>query len=121
MDARGWLLDYSKMHGDTSPLNGRVFLPTGLKQYYYASYLRDLIMRGVPVAQISSQTTFLKVWREDLPWVKIRTPSGPFTHCGICEYLKMLISSASDSAIRTRLMLRLGGATMTFKEHSESS
>ena len=108
MDARAWLLDYAKLHGDTSPLNDCILLPSGLKQFYYASYFRDRLARGVPKDQIASIAWFIKVWRDELPWVKIRAPSGPFTHCSICEYLKMLIAATVDATLRSALVVRLG-------------
>ena len=108
MDARAWLLDYAEVHGDTSPLNDCIFLPSGLKQFYYASYYRDRLARNVRKEEIASIVTFLRVWRVELPWVKIRAPNGPFTHCGICEYLKMLIAATLDSCLHSALIVRLG-------------
>ncbi len=57
---------------------------------------------------MASLSLFLQVWREELPWVEIRASSGPFTHCGLCDYLKMLIASATDARVRQALLLRLG-------------
>ena len=108
MDARAWLLDYAKVHADTSPLNDRMLLPAGLKKYYYALYYRDRLVHDIAEERIASMTTFLDAWRQELPWIQIRTPSGPFTRCGVCEYLKMLLGKASDTSLRSILLARLG-------------
>ena len=108
MDARAWLLDYAKVHADTSPLNDRMLLPAGLKEYYYALCYRDRLVHDIAEERIASMTTFLDAWRQELPWIQIRTPSGPFTRCGVCEYLKMLLGKASDTSLRSILLARLG-------------
>ena len=51
---------------------------------------------------------FLEMWRTELPWIVIRTSSGPFTHCGLCEYLKMFAATAKDDSVRSAVLLRLG-------------
>ena len=51
---------------------------------------------------------FLKVWRTELPWIKRRPTAGPFTHCGLCDYLKWQIGSCSDKGLRQKLQGILG-------------
>ena len=53
-------------------------------------------------------TYFLTVWRKELPWVKIRSDCGPFTHCGLCDYLKLLIGASQDACRKHTLLMRLG-------------
>ena len=73
MHARAWLLDYAKVHADTSPLNTNLWLPTGRKSFYWAQYYNDCVTRGVPTERVASLARFLLVWRTELPWVKIRS------------------------------------------------
>lgn len=40
--------------------------------------------------------------------MKLRTPSGPFTHCGLCDFMKLLIGSTHDAGMKHELILRLG-------------
>ena len=50
----------------------------------------------------------LKVWRQELPWLVLRSASGPFTHCGLCDYLHMSISDAHDQHVKDTLLIALG-------------
>ena len=108
MDARGWLLEYARSHGDSSPLNDKIWLPAGRRGYYYATYYSDRVSKGVEAKTVASLKTFLKVWREELPFITIRTANGPFTHCGLCEYLKLCAVSCQDMTLRSQIILRLG-------------
>jgi hypothetical protein len=94
IQARAWLLEYAETHADTSPLRDSLFLPAGRRQYYWAAYYHDRHAKGIPESQVASQSYFLKMWRQEFPWIELRQPSGPFTHCGLCDYLKMAISDA---------------------------
>ena len=51
---------------------------------------------------------FLKVWRTELPWIKRRPTAGPFTHCGLCDYLKWTMARCSDKGGREKLASILG-------------
>ena len=62
----------------------------------------------VPADQIASLTVFLEAWRTDLPFIVLRSSSGAFTHCGLCDYLTMLIGNCADAELRKTLLLRLG-------------
>ena len=106
--ARAWLLTYAQSHGDTSPLCDSLFLPAGRKQYYYSVYYRDAIVREMPSAHIASLGYFLTMWRTELPWIQLRSPTGPFTHCGLCDFLKMMIGSTHDPGMRHMVLMRLG-------------
>ena len=105
-DARAWLLDYAKTHGDTSPMSTLIYLPWGRKQFYWSSYFR--CRQQVGVTTIAGYNLFCKVWRTELPWISIRTCTGPFTHCGLCDFLKACITAAVDSSIKHSLLMRLG-------------
>ena len=48
------------------------------------------------------------MWRREFPWIELRAPSGPFTHCGLCDYLKMVIAACADAEFRRTLVLRIG-------------
>ena len=108
LDCRAWLLDYAQSHADSSPLNDSLWLPNARKFFYWCAYKQDRLSQGKPNNEIAEQTYFLKMWRTELPWIKIRTANGPFTHCGLCDYLKWLITSASDKSRRNDLNLCLG-------------
>ena len=51
---------------------------------------------------------FMKVWRTELPWIKRRPTAGPFTHCGLCDYLKWTMANSSDKGVREQLASVLG-------------
>ena len=108
MTARAWLLSYAQIYGDTSPLCDSLFLPAGRKQYFYAVYYRDRVVREVPRELIVSLPYFLKMWRTELPWVQLRSATGPFTHCGLCDFMKMMIGSTQDPGMKHILLMRLG-------------
>lgn len=103
IQARAWLLQYSEVHADTSPLHDHLFLPAGRRQYYWAAYYRDCVAKGVSGSEIASLSYFLKMWRQEFPWIQLRSPNGPFTHCGLCDYLKMAISDAKVYTRASRL------------------
>lgn len=92
--ARSWLLAYAEKHADTSPIRDSLFLPAGRKQFYWAAYYRDRVAQGVPTQDIASLSYFLQMWRQELPWIELRAPSGPFTHCGLCDFMKLAIANA---------------------------
>ena len=94
VEARSWLLAYADVHADSSPLRDSLYLPAGRRQYYYAVYFRECVTRGRPPSEIASLDYFLMMWRREFPWIELRAPSGPFTHCGLCDYLKMVIGNA---------------------------
>lgn len=108
MDARAWLLDYAKTNGDTSPLNNKIYLPSGTKSCYYTCYLHSRMSKGVAAQLVASLPWFLQAWRQELPWIVLRSSSGQFTKCGLCEYLKLLASTAKDASVKQRVLLRLG-------------
>ena len=45
LNARAWLLQYAKTHGDTSPLETNIYLPHGWKHYYYATYYKERVVQ----------------------------------------------------------------------------
>lgn len=104
MDIRTWLIEYSKTHGDSSPLRTEVLLPTGSKELYYAAYVAAMKARG---AEIASLSYFVATWRKEAPWIKMRTPVGAFTHCGLCDYLKMMLSRVQDNSVKDLVFRRL--------------
>lgn len=83
-------------------------LPHCYEEYFYSVYYRDCVTRETPAGHVASLSYFLHVWRTELPWVKLRAPSGPFTHCGLCDFMRMIISATQDSAVKNKLLLRLG-------------
>ena len=106
VSARSWLLEYAQTHGDTSPLTPCYFLPCGLKQFYWATYwTQEREKNSVNIAGLS---LFCKVWQRELPFIKIRTSSTPFTACGLCQYLKMLAASQQEQVLREQVLHRLG-------------
>jgi len=62
--------------------------------------------RGLRNNGIASPDWFMKVWR-GIGWIKIRTPMGAFTHCGLCDYLKMVSSTTLDAALKEATLGRL--------------
>ena len=108
LDARSWLLEYAKSHGDSSPLSDKLILPSGRKSYYWACYYYQRMNAGVPGERIASLKRFLQAWRTELPWISVRTSAGPFTHCGLCEYLKMVAARSLDAGVRNQVLIRLG-------------
>ncbi|CAK0805100.1 unnamed protein product [Prorocentrum cordatum] len=108
MNARAWLVAYAKANADTSPMNDRLWLPAGRKQDYFAVYFHDRTSKNADPAHIASQSYFLKVWRQELPWLQLRAASGPFTHCGFCDFLHMLITEAKDQYVKDLLLRKLG-------------
>ena len=50
----------------------------------------------------------MAVWKKELPWIVLKAPSGPFTHCGLCDYLRMMIKETWDLGMRQHLIQRLG-------------
>jgi hypothetical protein len=105
---RAWLLNYAQKHADSSPLNNKLWLPYARKYVFWSAYWHEETSAGKDPSQIAQLSHFLKMWRTELPWIKIRPTSGPFTHCGLCDFLKMLITSATDKALKNELNLRLG-------------
>ncbi|OLQ15572.1 hypothetical protein AK812_SmicGene152 [Symbiodinium microadriaticum] len=61
-----------------------------------------------PADQIAGLKYFLKMWRTELPWIKRRPSAGPFTHCGLCDYLKWMIQQSRDKAARESVAEILG-------------
>lgn len=108
MNARAWLLSYAKSHGDTSPLCDKIYLPAGRREFFYAVYYADRTVKEHPAEHVASESYFLAMWRTELPWIVLRSPQGPFTHCGLCDYMKMLISSTEDKQMKHLLTMRLG-------------
>lgn len=108
MNARAWLLTYAKSHADSSPMNNKLWLPAGRKQDYYAVYFNDRRSQNANPAHTASHKYFLRVWRQELPFVELRCASGPFTHCGFCDFLHMLISEAKDNYVKDVLLRKLG-------------
>lgn len=100
LNARAWLLQYAKTHGDTSPLETNIYLPHGWKHYYYATYYKERVVQGTDPKHIAGLDRFLKMWQTELPWIGIKDSSSKFTHCGLCDYLKLMIASAQDKHVR---------------------
>ena len=46
---RAWLLDYAKVHADTSPMEDKLFLPCAKKQHYWALFYFDLKNMGTRI------------------------------------------------------------------------
>ena len=107
LGARAWLLQYAKTHGDASPMHPEIFLPTADKAMIYSVYLQNMIDRRTPQQDIASYTRFLEAWNRDLGFIKMRTMCGPFTHCGLCDYLKMLTSTMEDVLLREAVLRKL--------------
>ncbi len=108
MDARSWLLDYAKTYGDTSPLHDQLSLPIATKEFYYLAYVHSWTNAGTPADQIASKPLFLSTWRDELPWIVIKTSESLFVSCGLCEYLKLLVAKTSESSLRSLALNRLG-------------
>ena len=108
INARAWLLAYARTHADTSPMNDKLWLPAGRKRDIFAVYLNDRRAKHALPQHVASESYFLKVWRQELAWLRLRAASGPFTHCGLCDYLRLLISEAVDQHIKEALLLKLG-------------
>ena len=106
--ARAWLLAYAKTHADTSPLCTKLFLPAGRRHFYWSVFYTECTSKGKDPSTILGLKQFLKMWRTEVPWIELRSASGPFTHCGLCDYLKMMVAQASDMGLRHSLLLRLG-------------
>ena len=41
LDCRAWLLDYARLHADTSPLNTNLWLPYARKHFFWSAYVHD--------------------------------------------------------------------------------
>ena len=104
--ARAWLIEFAAKHGNSSPMRPEILLPTGNKYTYYTMYARNMTARGLRNNDIASPDWFMKVWR-GIGWIKIRTPMGAFTHCGLCDYLKMVSSTTLDAALKEATLGRL--------------
>ena len=103
---RAWLLDYAKVHADTSPMEDKLFLPCAKKQHYWALFYFDLKKHGH--TDIPSRDTFLKAWRVELPFIVVRPPFGAFSSCGLCDFLKMMVQTTKDQGLKEQLILTLG-------------
>ena len=103
---RAWLLDYAKVHADTSPMEDKLFLPCAKKQHYWALFYFDLKKHGH--TDIPSRDTFLKAWRVELPFIVVRPPFGAFSSCGLCDFLKMMVQTTKDPGLKDQLLLTLG-------------
>jgi len=68
----------------------------------------DRVVKQTAPEHVASETYFLKVWRQELPGLVLRSASGPFTHCGLCDYMRMLITEAVDEHVRNALPFKLG-------------
>ena len=101
---RSWLLDYASTYADTSPLNHCYFLPQGRKQFFWAVYDYQETQREAPVNTIGGLDLFLKVWRQDLPFIKLHTSTSTFIACGLCEYLKALAAQTFDMTLRSTIL-----------------
>ena len=64
LDARQWLEHYASTHGDHSPMDGTMTLPSGRKYFYYRLYVESAKRSGVEPA---SMAVFLKMWRTVCP------------------------------------------------------
>jgi len=40
-------------------------------------------------------------------WIEIRTPMGSFTHCGLCDYLKLITTTTRDESFRQAALTKL--------------
>ena len=50
----------------------------------------------------------MRAWRNELPFIVLRPPCGAFSHCGLCDFLKMMVETAQDAGLKERLLLTLG-------------
>ena len=107
-DARAWLLEYSRTHGDSAPNTPEVYLPNGLKQYFWACYAQQRREQGCSPQTIASRALFIKVWNAELPWVRIRSRNCAFASCSLCDYLKLAVSRSTDKIMRDTLLASLG-------------
>jgi hypothetical protein len=107
-DCRAWLLDYSQTHGDTSSLIDQIYLPCGAIELYYSVYFRVRTSQNAGADTIAGLWLFRRTWSQDFPFITRRSPQGLFTHCGLCDFLRMLISITQDQMLKKSLLLRLG-------------
>ena len=88
------------------------FLHKGTHLILETAEFRDCSCRGrnkqKPADQIAGLTYFLKMWRTELPWIKRRPSAGPFTHCGLCDYLKWMMQQSRDKVARENVAEILG-------------
>ena len=92
MDVRSWLEKYAADHAEMSPHSDEAYLPAGRRSFYYLIYQRDRASLGQACA---SDTYFLRVWREAVPWLIVTKTVCRFVLCAQCEYLKSLIDSTA--------------------------
>lgn len=93
-------------------MNLYVFLYKTYHIFLHTVEFRDCSWQGrnkqKPADQIAGLKYFLKMWRTELPWIKRRPSAGPFTHCGLCDYLKWMMQQSRDKAARESVAEILG-------------
>ncbi len=124
LDARQWLLEYAEKHASWNPGKSSAHLPSGRRSFYYAQYEHDRsqVQGRRPQHEegggckrkrdfesyIADEKTFLKAWATELPWLRVDVSLGSFVHCGLCEYLRMLIDQTQRGPLREAFKSRLG-------------
>ena len=76
--------------------------------YYYAIYVEDAERLNLPEECVGKLDLFYKVWRNEFPWVKLRSETSMFAKCGLCEFLHSAAHAAINSAQRQMFISRLG-------------
>jgi len=106
LEARAWLEVYAKSH-EASPMAYEAHLPGGRKVFYFELMSYERRCQG---KESCALTTFLEMWRVELPWVKICISVCKFVQCGVCEYLKMQIDLCprADAVLMNAYRNRLG-------------
>lgn len=121
LGARQWLEWYAVVYAERSPMGPLAYLPAGRKTFYYQHYRNDMLRRartmaGVytpatdPDSQVAEESTFLKAWRIEVPWLVVCKSVSMFTRCSVCEYLKLLKEQTpkEQAALRECIDSRLG-------------
>ena len=108
LGCRAWLLRYAIENADYSPLTNEMWLPSGRKHYYHCMYVEDARKLNLPDNSVGQVNLFYKVWRNEFPWLKIRTESSLFAKCGLCEFLHSAAHAATTTEARMMFTARLG-------------
>ncbi len=63
-----------------------------------------------PDRTLADYPTFLKAWRQEVPWIILCRSVSMFVRCGVCEYLKLLVEQCprEQDSLRNALKDRLG-------------
>jgi len=123
LGARQWLEWYAATYAEMSPMSNLAYLPAGRKAFYYQHYRQDMLKRAAltspsgvyapgdnPDLQLADESTFLKAWRMEVPWLVVCKSVSMFTRCSVCEYLKLLKEQTpkEQEVLRAAIEARLG-------------